>query len=94
MTLREKIVLSAKVLLTVMLFVGLMLFYQHNLRMFAQLARPEYEGKLINKSLTVRETRQGSKISRLFLLEGTDGVRFEIAPGEDDYERAQIGMWI
>jgi uncharacterized protein YxeA len=94
MTLREKIILSIKILSMIMLIIGLMLFYHRNLQTFAYLTRPNYEGKLIDKSLTIRETKQGSMVSRRFLLEEKDGVRFEIAPSADDYERAQIGTWI
>jgi hypothetical protein len=56
--------------------------------------RGEYEGKIVDKSLTIQETQTGSKMKRRLLIEGKRGERFEVAPDVAIYERAQIGMWI
>lgn len=56
--------------------------------------RKEYEGRVIDKSETFVETREGSFVRRRLLIEGRDGVRFEVAVGEEDYRRIQKGMWI
>jgi hypothetical protein len=82
------------VITTLGVVTGLMVVYNQRLHTFADLGRSEYEGKLVNKSLTIHETNTGSKIELRFLVEGKDGKRFDIAPSPDVYERAQIGMWI
>ncbi|MFN2481348.1 MAG: hypothetical protein ABR554_07760 [Pyrinomonadaceae bacterium] len=70
-----------------------MVVYRHQLRPDGPLRR-EYVGKIVDKSLTVRETKLGSKMVGRLLVEGEGGKRFEVAPGLDVYERAQTGMWI
>lgn len=54
----------------------------------------EYEGKILDKSQTITESQTGSGVRRRLLLEGRGGERFEVAIGEETYERAQKGMWI
>lgn len=58
------------------------------------LYRTEYEGKIVDKSLTIRESMYGSRVARRLLIESKSGERFEVAPSETVYERAQKGMWI
>lgn len=54
----------------------------------------EYEGKILDKSQTITESYWGSGARRRLLLEGRGGEKFEVAIGEETYERAQKGMWI
>jgi len=56
--------------------------------------RPEYEGRIVHKSLTGHETQEGSRVERKLLIEGDDGVRFEVRVGPEVYERAEVGMRI
>lgn len=56
--------------------------------------RREYEGRILDKSQTITESRQGSGVRRRLLIEGRGGERLEVAIGADTYERAQKGMWI
>lgn len=56
--------------------------------------RPQYEGRVVDKHVTVRESKLGSWAARRLLIEGRDGVRFEVEVGPEVYERAGIGMWI
>lgn len=56
--------------------------------------RKEYEGRVIEKSETFAETHEGSFVSRRLLIEGRDGVRFEVVVTKELYERVQKGMWI
>jgi hypothetical protein len=56
--------------------------------------RPEYEGKILDKSMTITDSHTGSGVSRRLLLEGRSGERFQIAVSEKTYEQAQPGMWI
>ena len=71
----------------------LIVVYRQGLRADGVLRR-EYEGKIIDKSITVQETRTGSRMRARLLIEGKRGERFEVAPNLDVYERARIGMWI
>ncbi|HEV7904618.1 MAG TPA: hypothetical protein VGO96_12315 [Pyrinomonadaceae bacterium] len=54
----------------------------------------EYEGKILDKSQTITESYRGSGVRRRLLLEGRGGEKFEVAIGEETYERARKGMWI
>ena len=54
----------------------------------------EYEGRVVDKSATFRETEIGSRVKRRILVEGKDGRRFEISPVPEVYERAEVGMMI
>jgi hypothetical protein len=56
--------------------------------------RREYEGKILNKSQTITESKTGSGVRRRLLVEGRGGERFEVAVGAEAYERAREGMWI
>jgi hypothetical protein len=56
--------------------------------------RTEYEGRVIEKSETFMETREGSLVRRRLLIEDREGVRFEVAVDEELYRRVQKGMWI
>ena len=88
---------AATKVLTVVAALGLaaslMLIDRARLRL-GGLSRTEYAGKIVDKSLTIRETQLGSKMVRRLLIEGEGGERFEVAPELDVYERAQIGMRI
>lgn len=54
----------------------------------------EYEGRIVDKSATLRETQIGSRVRRRILVEGRDGRQFEISPVPEVYERAEVGMMI
>ena len=87
---------ATKVLMVVValgIAASLMLVYRERLRP-GGLSRTEYAGKIVDKSLTIRETELGSKMVRRLLIEGEGGERFEVAPELDIYERAQVGMRI
>ena len=56
--------------------------------------RPEYEGRVVDKHVTIRESKMGSWAARRLRIEGRDGVRFEVEVGPEVYERAEAGMWI
>jgi hypothetical protein len=58
------------------------------------LHRTIYEGQIIDKSATLRESRFGSSIIRKLLIENKNGSRFEIIVSPEVYERAQIGKQI
>lgn len=72
---------------------GLLLIYRQQFTP-AGVYRPEYEGRIVDKHATGRETKLGSRVARRLLVEGRDGVRFEVEVGPEVYERAEAGMWI
>ncbi len=52
-----------------------------------------YEGRIVDKSITLSETYQGSgKVLRLH-LQGSRGEKFDVKVNYDTYNRAQVGMW-
>ena len=56
--------------------------------------RTEYEGRILDKSVTLVETEFGSRPVHRLHLAGGDGARFEVIVNRDFYERAQVGMWV
>lgn len=56
--------------------------------------RTEYEGRVMDKSVTLGETQTGSYPVRRLLIRGKGGDEFQIIVNESLYNRAQVGMWI
>jgi hypothetical protein len=53
-----------------------------------------YEGRIVDKSITLSETYQGSgKVLRLH-VRGRDGEVSAVKVTYDTYERARVGMWV
>ena len=75
------------------LVAGLLLLYRQQFGS-SGVYRPEYEGRIVDKHVTIRESQEGSRAARRLLIEGRDGVRFEVGVGPEVYERAEVGMWI
>jgi hypothetical protein len=52
-----------------------------------------YEGRVVDKSITLSETQQGSgKVMRLH-VRGRNGESFAVRADFDTYNRARVGMW-
>jgi hypothetical protein len=58
------------------------------------LYRIEYEGKIVDKSVTITESQTGSGAARRLLIRAKNGEEFQVTINEVLYGRAQIGMWI
>jgi hypothetical protein len=56
--------------------------------------RMEYEGQVVDKWQTLRETFMGSEIDRSLLIRDDEGKQFKVVADDDLYEKARIGMWI
>jgi hypothetical protein len=56
--------------------------------------RTEYEGLIVNKSLTVQESETGSYPVRKLHVRGRDGRVFDVIVGGGLYARAEAGMWV
>lgn len=54
----------------------------------------EYEGTIINKSITGKESEFGSYMSRKLHIRDQNGLEFYVVVDSSLYERAQVGMWI
>jgi hypothetical protein len=91
---REALSFGLRIAVVAAVVAGLMALYRQSLHESARLNPAEYEGRIVDKSLTIRETMLGSKFSRRLVIEGKGGGRFEVAAGADVYERAQVGMWV
>ena len=58
------------------------------------LYRADYEGRILDKSATFRESETGSRVSRQLRIRGKDGEEFLVNVNEDLHERARVGMWV
>ncbi|HLM54969.1 MAG TPA: hypothetical protein VK422_02505 [Pyrinomonadaceae bacterium] len=56
--------------------------------------RVEYEGLVVDKSLTLQETQTGTGAMRRLLIRARGGEEFQVVVNEVLYERARVGMWI
>ncbi len=56
--------------------------------------REEYEGRVVDKSVTIRETEVGSRAVKRLLIRHTNGTQFDVIVDEALYGRAEVGMWI
>ena len=53
-----------------------------------------YEGRIVDKSITLSESQKGSgRVLRLH-VRGRDGGNFAVKVDYDTYNRAQVGMWV
>ena len=91
--LREAVTKVLMVATALALVAGLTLVYRQ-FHSPAGIFRPGYEGRIVNKHVTSRETKEGSWALRQLLVEGQDGARFEVAVGPEVYGRAEVGMWV
>jgi hypothetical protein len=58
------------------------------------LYRTEYEGKIVDKSVTIRESQTGSYPVQRLLIRSKSGEEFQVTINNPLYQRAQVGMWI
>jgi hypothetical protein len=56
--------------------------------------RVEYEGRVVDKSITVTESYTGSGAVNRLHVRGRDGAVFDVVVTADLYARARVGMWI
>ncbi len=91
--LRDRLVVGFSIALIALALTTLVLtFYQRFT--FTGPYLMEYEGRVIDKSVTWRETDIGSIPVRRLHIRGRGGEEFPIIVNESLYERAQVGMWI
>ncbi len=56
--------------------------------------RVDYEGRIVDKSVTLSETQIGSGSVKRLHIRGKNGARFDVIVNDSLYDRAQVGMWI
>jgi hypothetical protein len=56
--------------------------------------RVDYEGRIVDKSITLAETQLGSGAVERLHIRGKDGETFDVIVNRSLYDRAQVGMWI
>ena len=81
------------VLAAIVLFLGVVLFLrEYGSEVISN--RKNFTGKIIEKRVSVDETKQGSKFVSSFLIEEESGSRFYLRVTDEMYQRAEVGMWI
>ncbi|HEY0170835.1 MAG TPA: hypothetical protein VGB98_07420 [Pyrinomonadaceae bacterium] len=58
------------------------------------LVRRDFVGRVVDKSLTLRESMIGTAALPSLLVEDGGGRRFDVAVNSEQYERARVGMWV
>jgi hypothetical protein len=56
--------------------------------------RREFTGQIVDKRISVFESREGSSFVNNLVIEEKNGRRFLFTVTEDMYGRARVGMWI
>lgn len=56
--------------------------------------RVDYEGRIVDKSITLAETQMGTGSVKRLHIRGKDGETFDVIVNSSLYDRAQVGMWI
>lgn len=58
------------------------------------LARRDFDGRVVEKFVTLGESRIGSTTFPRLVVETANGARFNVAVNDEQYERARVGMRI
>ena len=58
------------------------------------LYRIDYEGRIVDKSVTVTESETGSGVKRLLRIRANNGEEFQVYVNRNLYEQAKVGMWV
>jgi hypothetical protein len=56
--------------------------------------RQDFDGRIVDKYVALGESQIGSATLPRLSVETADGFRFNVAVNDEQYERAQIGMWL
>jgi hypothetical protein len=84
---------SIGIVLAIVLLAGIaILIYQRSTSTGS--FRSEYKGKIIDKRISVLETREGSRFAKELIVEEAGGHRFTVSVTQEIYDRAKPGMLI
>ena len=78
----------------ILAMVAIMFIYCRQRLTSTGLYRTEYEGQIVDKSVTIGESQTGSYPVRKLHIRGKNGQEFQVIVNENLYGRAQSGMWI
>lgn len=56
--------------------------------------RRDFDGRIVEKYVALGESRIGSVTRPRLVVESADGRRFTVGVSDEEYERAQVGMWL
>jgi hypothetical protein len=56
--------------------------------------RRDFDARVVDKYVAFRESLIGSATLPRLVVETADGRRFNVAVNDEQYERAQVGMWL
>ena len=73
---------------------GLGLLYAYPRLSGAPLVERDFVGRVVDKSLTLRESEIGTSHRLRLLVRAADGRQFEVAVTPEQYEGARAGMWV
>jgi uncharacterized Fe-S cluster-containing radical SAM superfamily protein len=84
-------VVACTLAIAAVIAICVLLYQRYNLR---GPYRMEYEGLIVNKSVTIEESLTGSYPVLRLHVKGRDGRVFEVIVNASLYDRAESGMWI
>ena len=58
------------------------------------LIQRDFVGRVVDKFLATAETYRGTTGGLRLLVEDQHGMRFRVAVSDEQYEQAQVGMWV
>ena len=90
---RTALAMSGVAVLAVVLITAVTFTYYQQFNLTGPYRR-NYEGRIVDKSLTIRESQYGSWAVRRLRVRGKGGEEFEVSVSDALYQRAQVGMWI
>lgn len=81
-------------LLLVLTLAGLGFLYAYPRLREPPLVERDLVGRVLDKSLTLRESQTGTTHTLRLLVGAADGRRSEVAVTPEQYQRARVGMWV
>jgi hypothetical protein len=57
-------------------------------------ARPDFDGRVVEKFVALGESRMGSATFPRLVVETAGGARFNVGVNDEQYGRARVGMWL
>ena len=81
-------------LAVVLMLAGLGFLYAYPRLSGTPLVKRDFVGRVVDKSLTLYESQMGTSHRPRLLVRAADGRQFQVAITPEQYEVAQIGMWV
>jgi hypothetical protein len=78
----------------ILLLVGAGLVFAYPYLKKPPLIERDFVGRVVEKFLATGETYRGTVGGLRLLVEDQHGMRFRVAVSDEQYEQAQVGMWV